>query len=96
MKTASVAMAKNQLSRLLQRVKRGETILITDRSHPVPHLVPVRETSDVLARLITEGALLPPEGPPLNLKAFRKAPRPKLSGRTSLLKAILAERDESR
>ncbi|MHB1310353.1 MAG: type II toxin-antitoxin system Phd/YefM family antitoxin, partial [Limisphaerales bacterium] len=41
MKTASIAMAKNQLSRLLRQVRGGESILITDRNQPVARLQPV-------------------------------------------------------
>lgn len=40
MKTANIATAKNELSRLLRRVKRGETIVITERTRPVARLPP--------------------------------------------------------
>ena len=40
---ASVSYAKNHLSALLNRVKDGETILITDRDRPVAKLMPVVE-----------------------------------------------------
>lgn len=48
MKTASIATAKNQLCRLIKRVKRGETILITDRNHPVARLQPVPQADSAL------------------------------------------------
>jgi prevent-host-death family protein len=41
MKTATISETKNQLSTLLDRVRHGETILITDRSQPVARLEPV-------------------------------------------------------
>ena len=94
MKTANIATAKNQFSRLVQRVKRGESILITERNKPVAQLVPVQETDEVIARLIAEGKLLPPKGPPLDVKAFLKMPRPKLPEAKSLSRAVLEEREE--
>ena len=35
MKTATISETKNRLSALLDRVRHGETILITDRERPV-------------------------------------------------------------
>ena len=40
MKTATISQTKNGLSALLDRVRHGETILITDRSRPVARLEP--------------------------------------------------------
>jgi prevent-host-death family protein len=45
MKTATISETKNQLSALLDRVRHGETILITDRSQPVARLEPVVSAS---------------------------------------------------
>lgn len=96
MESANIATAKNQLSRLLQRVKRGETVLITERDKPIAQLGPVRATSDIVARLVAEGLVRAPDGPPLDMKAFLKMPRPKLTENTSLSGAILEERQEAR
>lgn len=61
--TASVATTKNQLSRLLRRVKLGESILITDRNRPVARLDveqflaaprPVLRAGTSLARAVIE------------------------------------------
>lgn len=41
MKTATISETKNSLSALLDRVRHGETVLITDRSRPVARLEPV-------------------------------------------------------
>lgn len=95
MKTANIATAKNQLSRLLKRVKRGETILITDRNHPVARLEPVSETDDTLQRLQALGVLTPPNQGPLDVRAFLKAPRAKLRPNHALSAAVLSEREES-
>ena len=50
MSTHSVAEAKNQLSRLIDRALNGEGIVITRRGEPVIELKPVRQP----ARPITE------------------------------------------
>ncbi len=42
MSTHSVAEAKNQLSKLIDRALKGEGIVITRRSEPVVELKPVR------------------------------------------------------
>lgn len=41
MKTATISETKNALSALLDLVRHGETVLITDRSRPVARLEPV-------------------------------------------------------
>ena len=40
MKKANIAELKNRLSYFLDRVKRGETILVMDRKTPVARIVP--------------------------------------------------------
>jgi prevent-host-death family protein len=63
MKTATISETKNGLSALLDRVRHGETILITDRSRPVARLEPVVRTGDAgpdegrLARLERAGVI---------------------------------------
>lgn len=49
MKTASVSALRAQLRRFLAAVRRGETIVITDREAPVARLVPI-EKSGVATR----------------------------------------------
>lgn len=96
MKKANIATAKNQLSRLLKQVKRGQSILITDRDQPVARLEPVRETNSVLARLQATGLLNPPETTAFDWNAFLKQPRPRLPAQHSLTTAVLAERSQTR
>jgi prevent-host-death family protein len=101
MQNASVATTKNELSRLLRQVKRGKTIVITERNHPIARLqpIPVSEagSSDIaLAALHESGALLPPAGAALDVAAFLAAPRPSLSSAVSLAAAVLAEREDGR
>jgi len=42
MSTHSVAEAKNQLSRLIDRALEGETVVITRHGHPVVEIKPVK------------------------------------------------------
>lgn len=94
MQSANIATAKNQLSRLLLQVKRGETVLITDRDKPIAQLGPVQATSDFVTRLVAEGILRAPRGPALRKENFLKLPRPKLTEKTSVSRAILEDRQE--
>lgn len=63
MKTATISETKNGLSALLDRVRNGESILITDRSRPVAYLEPVVSPGDAgpdagrLARLERAGVI---------------------------------------
>ena len=41
MKKANVAELKNRLSHYLAQVKRGETVLVMERSNPIARLIPV-------------------------------------------------------
>jgi prevent-host-death family protein len=97
---ASIATAKNELSQLLRRVKRGERVTITDRNRPVARLVPIAP-DDIpadadLAALVSSGALVPPSRGPLDVSRFLAAPRPVMSGQSSLTATVLAERKEGR
>ena len=42
MKRATVTEAKNGLSALLDRVRAGESVIVTDRGQPVARIEPVR------------------------------------------------------
>lgn len=93
--TANIATAKNHFSRLIERVKQGETILITERSKPVARLQPLEATDPALEPLHANGLLNPPVGQ-LDLAEFLKAPRAALDSAHSLASAILAGREEGR
>jgi prevent-host-death family protein len=100
MKKASISETKNSLSRLLERVKRGETILITDRDRPVARLEPVgaalaAEREGRLDRLQRAGLLRLGRGGPVERILSQPAPRPNRKG-ASALAALLEERDAGR
>jgi prevent-host-death family protein len=97
-KRATISETKNNLSALIRRVKRGETILILDRDTPVARLVPVppAEKSDEerLARLEKAGIVRRGTGK-YPERILRHKPV-KLPPGVSLLDALLKEREEGR
>ena len=72
MKKATITEAKNRLSALIDRVKHGETVVITDRGRPVARLISAltgaaEDPEGRLARLERRGGLrramaAPPRG----------------------------------
>ena len=58
--TVGVAQLRQNLSRYLRRVERGERLLVTDRNRPVAELGPPPSTGEALDRLILEGRLSRP------------------------------------
>lgn len=98
MKRATITETKNRLSRILDEVRRGETILITDRKVPVARIEPVRGSpgakDERLAALIGEGIVSPPEHA-LDAAALRAEPLPMLLNADSAVKALLADREGS-
>ena len=80
MKTASITEAKNGLSALIDRVKAGESVVITDRGVPVAVLEPAAGRVDLderLARLERAGIIRRGNGqsPAEVLRRLGPAPR---------------------
>jgi prevent-host-death family protein len=95
MLTASVSETKAKLSALLDRVRRGETVTITDRGLPVAQIVPIADVGDDearIARLERAGLIRRPRRK-LDVEAFLA--RPKARSKESVLEALLEERRES-
>ena len=95
MKKATITEAKNQLSALIDQVRHGETIVITDRGRPVARLMSaltgaVEDPGGRLARLDRRGGLRLASAPPPQVKKLRGK---KKSG---VLEALLEERREGR
>jgi prevent-host-death family protein len=98
MKKASVSEAKNGLSQLLERVRRGETVLITDRDRPVAQLTPVAPAAAAVGRLgglQRAGLLRLGRGGLVKRIVSQPAPRPSRKG-ASAVAALLEERDAGR
>ena len=53
---------RQNLSKYLQRVLRGETLQVTDRGRPVAVLAPLPEQESALGRLQREGRLMRARG----------------------------------
>ena len=94
MKKASVSDLKNQISRYLDYVKHGETVLVLDRSVPVAELKPVtgKSSSGKLLALERKGIIRLGSGE-ISEKLFKQ----KLGGkRARILDALLEERENGR
>jgi len=96
MKTASISATKNQLCALIEQVRQGESILITDHDRPVARLIPVavengQSSSDELALLERKGILRRGHG-----EACRLAPPVVPTQHASALQALLEERESAR
>lgn len=94
MKRATVTQAKNGLSALLDRVKAGESILITDRGVPVARLEPATTINDDdegrLSRLERAGVITRGTG---DFTAFlERVPVETLDGR-GIVDLVLEERE---
>jgi prevent-host-death family protein len=60
MNTVGVAELRQNLSRYLRRVERGERLVVTDRNRPVAELGPPPTPASELDRLVAEGRLARP------------------------------------
>lgn len=58
--TVGVAELRQNLTRYLRRVARGERLVVTDRNRPVAELGPPPSTGAALDRLILEGRVSRP------------------------------------
>ncbi len=96
MQTANIATAKYQFSRLIELVKQGETILITDRNKPVATLRPIGAGCEAGLEALHSSGLLSPPSEVLDMPTFLAAERPALSPASSLSKAVLEEREDGR
>jgi len=97
MTVASITHAKNNLSKLIEQVRHGESVLILDRNIPVARLQPLERASSQadkakLTELERRGVLKRGTGK-LPRHFFKLAP---LKFKKSLVEAVLEERSESR
>lgn len=94
MKQARVSDLKNQLSRYLDYVRHGETVLVVDRNIPVAELRPLSEESSrgKLAALERKGIIRRGQN-----RLPKKFLKDVLGGkRAGVLKALLEEREQGR
>jgi prevent-host-death family protein len=79
--TVGVGELRQNLSKFLRRVERGERLVVTDRNRPVAELGPLRRDESAVDRLVAEGRATPPRGT-LDFKPI------KLKGRYSASDAL--------
>jgi antitoxin (DNA-binding transcriptional repressor) of toxin-antitoxin stability system len=94
MRKASVSDLKNQISRYLDYVKQGETVLVLDRRVPVAELKPVtgKSSSGKLLALERKGIIRLGRG-----KIPEKFFKEKLGGKGArIVDALLEEREKGR
>ena len=96
MKTASISQTKNQLRALIDQVRQGETIVITDHDRPVAKLVPAQaenreEAAGTLAKVERKGIIRRGNG-----EIHRLVPPLKTRDGASALAALLEDREQSR
>jgi prevent-host-death family protein len=93
MKTATITEVKNGLSAYLDRVRKGESIVILDRGTPVARLEPVVAHDDPSGRLqrLERAGLVATARTRMPLALLRE-PGPAPSGRASAVRALLEER----
>ena len=60
-KVVGVRELRQQASRVLDLVKKGEVIVVTEHGKPVAEIVPIKKTK--LERLIEQGAITPAKEP---------------------------------
>ena len=60
MTTVGIAQLRQNLSKYLRLVERGERLVVTDRNRPVAELGPPPASGPALDRLIAEGRVSPP------------------------------------
>ena len=97
MKTTTITQAKNGLSALIDLVRGGESVVITDRGRPVARLEPVISSGDQpgrLLRLERAGVVrIGRSAPPV---ALIRRPGPRLAHGVSAVETLLDERRDGR
>jgi prevent-host-death family protein len=96
--TVNIAQLKNRLSAYLDLVRRGEEIIVRDRSRPIAKIIPLSSTADYEEEeraLIASGQLRPGSGraDPAFWASFWTAPAPHIPARRAA-KAVREDRDE--
>ena len=97
MKTATITEAKNGLSALIDLVRGGESVVITDRGRAVAMLEPMGSAPDPTGRLLRlQRAGLVRVGTGVLPKELLRTPPPLLTPGSSAVEAVLDERRSGR
>lgn len=95
MKTATITEAKNGLSALLDQVKAGETVVLTDRGVPIARIEPMTAAADANGRkerLVRAGILRPGRSGRIP-QWLLDTPGPTAPDGVSLVAAVIEERE---
>ena len=97
MKTATITEVKNGLSAVIDRVRAGETVVVTDRGIPVARIEPMTSGTDAAPRRsrLERAGLLRVARHPLPAEVLA-GPRATVATGVSAVAAVLDERRESR
>lgn len=99
MRVKSVSEARANLSSLIEEVRQGETIVITNRGEPVARIESCAlvdgSDSDRINSLVVRGLAIPPRNR-MDVEKFLSAHRPKLTEDVNLSDYVIADREESR
>jgi prevent-host-death family protein len=97
MKTATITEAKNGLRALIDLVRSGESVVITDRGRPVAMLEPMHSPPDPTGRLLRlERAGIVRVGTGVVPIELLRTPPPRLTPGASAVEALLDERRSGR
>ncbi len=98
MKKANISTTKNNLSKLLDEVRNGETILIVDRNVPVARLEPVNDRDFASGKIpgLARDGLVDLPAAQLDVEHFLARDKARLTGGASATEALLNEREGSR
>ena len=100
MKKASITEARNNLSSLIDGLKRGSGVLIVDRGRPVARLEPLTSSrgdvrDDERIATLIRGGIVRPARAPLSKTLTEHRP-PAATGQGSVVRAVLDEREQGR
>jgi prevent-host-death family protein len=92
MASVGIRELNQQTSQILERVRAGETIEITDRGVPIAEIRPLSKVQSVMARLVAEGRMIPATIDPALLPLLPKGP----ADGVNLADRLAADREEGR
>ncbi len=92
-KSTGIKELRSSLTETLERVKAGESVVVTERGQPIARIVPIEPEGERIARLIRAGVLRAPLQP-MDVEAFLKLPRME-DPEGLLVKYVLEERGSS-
>jgi len=82
---------KTQLSAYLRQVKRGATVIITERGRPIGHIVPISRTTEDQLEALAEAGLIAWDGEKLD----PLAPVAEVTGASTVADLFLKDREWS-